>query len=64
MNNPLVKWLGVISRGAYQASAEDIRWAYEQVSHLWPDVELGSYSGEDESIDEGVKGHKSFDYQS
>ena len=35
----LEKWLGVIRRRTYQAASEDIRWAYEKVSDLWPDVE-------------------------
>ena len=26
VNNPLLKWLGLIITGAYQAAAEDSRW--------------------------------------
>ena len=37
-NKPLEKWLGVIRRGTHQSSSEDSRWAYEQVSDLWPDI--------------------------
>ena len=39
VNNPLVRWLGVIRRGSYQEESEDIRWEYEPVSNLWPDIE-------------------------
>ena len=35
-NNPLGKWIGLIRRGTYQAAPEDIRWAYEPLSDLWP----------------------------
>ena len=44
--NPLGKWLGVIKRGAYQASSEDSRWSYEPVSDLWPVIEPDSDSSD------------------
>ena len=36
--NPLGNWPGLIIRGTQQAAYEDIRWTYEQVSCLWPDI--------------------------
>ena len=39
VNKPLVKRLGVIRRGTYQAVAEDSRWAYEPVTYFCPDVD-------------------------
>ena len=53
INNPLVKWIGVIRRGTYQAASEDIRWAYEPASYLCPYIESDSYSRNNGSIDEG-----------
>ena len=41
-NNPLVKCIGVIRIGTYQAASEDSRWAYEPVSALCPDIEPDS----------------------
>ena len=55
MDNHLVKWLGVIIRGTYQAASEDSRCAYEPVSNLWPDIEPYSDSSDDGSIDEVIK---------
>ena len=52
VNNHLVKWLVVIRRGTYQANDEDIRWSYETVSDLWPDVETDSDSSYNVSGDE------------
>ena len=57
VNNTLIKWIGVIRRGSYQAADEDIRWAYEPVSDLWPDIE--PYS--DSSV--GGSGYKGSKYQ-
>ena len=37
-NNTLGKCLGLIRRGTYQTESEDIRWAYEPVYDLWPDI--------------------------
>ena len=51
VNNPLVKWLGVIRRGSYQAYYEEIRWEYEPVSNLWPDIEPYIDSSVDGSSD-------------
>ena len=51
--NPLEKWLGVIRRGTYQAAYEDIRWAYEPVYDLWPDIEPDSDFDKDGSSDNG-----------
>ena len=48
MNNPLLKWLLLIRRGTYQAVAGDIKWTYEPVSYLWPDIEAGSDSRYDD----------------
>ena len=39
VKNPLVKCLGVIRRGTYQAASEDSRWAFEPASNLWPDID-------------------------
>ena len=47
----------MIRRGSYQAADEDIRWAYEPVSDLWPDIE--PYS--DSSV--GGSGYKGSKYQ-
>ena len=46
-NNPLLKWLGVVRRGTYQAASEDISWAYEPVSDLWPYIDPDSDSSDD-----------------
>ena len=62
-NNPLLKWLGVIRRGTQQAASEDIRWAYELVSNLWPDIEPDSDSRDDGSSDEGRKDQENPDDQ-
>ena len=43
-NNLLENFLGVIIRGIYQEVSEDIRWAYEPVYDLWPDIEPDSDS--------------------
>ena len=43
-NNNLGKWLGLIRRGTYQAASEYIRWAYEPLTYLWPDIEPNSDS--------------------
>ena len=55
VNNPLVKCLGLIITGTYQAAYEDSRWAYELVSYLWPYGDPGSYSIDDGSISEERK---------
>ena len=54
-NNPLVKWLGSVRRGTYQASYEDIRWSYKPVSDLWPDMDPDSDSSVGGSSNEGSK---------
>ena len=53
--NLLVKWLGVIRRGIYQAASKDIRCAYEPVSDLWPDIKPDNDSSNYGSSDEGIK---------
>ena len=68
MKGPLVKTrleklIGLIKRGTYQASSEDIRWAYEPVSDLWPDIEPVSDSSNDGSSDEVSKDQDNPDYQ-
>ena len=55
LKDTMGKWLGVIRRGTYQAAVGDIRWAYELVSYLWPDVEPDSDSSDDNSGDDGSK---------
>ena len=55
VNNPLVKCLGVIRRGTYQAASEDSWWAYESVSDLWPYIEPYSDSSDGESSNKGGK---------
>ena len=52
VNNTMGTWLVVIRRGTYQANDEDIRWSYETVSDLWPDVETDSDSSYNVSGDE------------
>ena len=47
VKNILLKWLGVIRRGTYQAASEDSRWAYEPLSDLWPDIDPDGDSGAD-----------------
>ena len=63
VNNRLVKLLGVIIRGTYQAVDDDIRWEYEQASNLWsyvyPDIK-SSYYG---SSDKAIKYQENPDYQ-
>ena len=54
-NKPLVKWLGLIRRGAYQAGSEDSRWAYEPVSDLWLNIYPDTESSDEWSINEGRK---------
>ena len=51
VNNPLEKWFGAIIRGTYQAASEDIRWEYEPVSGLCPDIDPNGYSSDDGSSD-------------
>ena len=63
LKDPMGKWLGVIRRGTYQAAVGDIRWAYEPVSYLWPDVELHSDSSDDGSGDDGSKYRHNPDHQ-
>ena len=53
--NPLGKWIGVIIIGTDQSAYDDIRWAYEPVSDLWPDIETDSDSSAQLSRDEGRK---------
>ena len=62
-NNNLEKWLGLIRRGTCQAAYEDIRWAYEPVSDLWPDIELDSDSSDGGPIDEGSKNQENLEDQ-
>ena len=52
VNNPLVKWLGVIIRGTYQSASENRRWEYEPVYDLCPYIEAYSDSISDGSNDE------------
>ena len=47
VKNSLGRCIGVIRIGTYQAAAEDIRWAYEQVQDLWPDIDPNSDSSDD-----------------
>ena len=54
-NNLLGKWIGLIRRGTYQAAYEYIRWAYEPVSDLWPDIEPDGDSIDGGSRNEGIK---------
>ena len=61
-NNKLVKWLGVIRRGAHGAASEDSRFSYETVSHVCPDIEPDSESSDDDSSDEVIKYQDNPDY--
>ena len=63
VDNPLVKWIGVIRRGTYQSASEDSRWAYEPVSDLWSNIEPASDSSDDGSSDEGSKNQDNPDGQ-
>ena len=47
----------------YQAASEDIRWAYEPVADLCPDIEPVSESSNYWSSDEGIKDQYNTDYQ-
>ena len=55
VNNHLVKCIGVIRVGPYQASSEYIRWAYEPVYDLWSDIDPDSDYSDYGSRDEGIK---------
>ena len=55
VNNPLVKWIGVVRRVYYQVSAEYRRWEYVPVSYLWPDIDPDGYSSVDGLSVEGRK---------
>ena len=60
MSVPLVKmtlgtWIEIIRRGAYQAESGEVRWEYELVSDLCPDLEPNSDSSYDGSSDKGSK---------
>ena len=63
LNNPLKKCLGVIRRGTHQAASEDIRWTYEPVSDLGPDIEPDSHSSVDGLSYQGIKYQKNLDNQ-
>ena len=63
VSNTPVKWIGVIRGGTYQASSENIRWVYEPVSNLWPDIEPDSYSIDYGSSDEGRKYQENLEYK-
>ena len=54
-NNPLGKWLVVIRIGTYRSAFEDIRWGYEPVSDLWPNIEIDIDSSDYGYSDEGRK---------
>ena len=49
--------------GTYQAASEDIRWKYEPVYDLWPDIEPDSDSINYDPNDEGIKDQENPDYQ-
>ena len=60
MKGPLVKTrleklIGLIKRGTYQASSEDIRCAYEPLPYLWPYIDPDIESSDDGASDEGIK---------
>ena len=57
-NNPFGGWFGVIRIGTYQEAYEYIRWAYEPVSALCPDIERDSNSSDYGSIDGVSKDQK------
>ena len=63
VNSTMGKWLGVIRRGTFQAAYENSRWTYEQVSDLWPNLELSSNYSNYGSIDEGIKDQNILDDQ-
>ena len=63
VKNTLEKWLGVIIGGTYQAASEDIRWAYEPVSNLWPEKEPDIDSSDDGLTDEEIKYQEKQNYQ-
>ena len=63
VKNQLVKWIGVIRRGSYQAASEDSRWEYYPVSNLWLDIEPDSDSSNYGSSYEVVKYQENPDYQ-
>ena len=51
ISGPLAKnllgvWLVLNLRGAYDAAAGNIMWAYEPVSEFWPDTDLVSDSSD------------------
>ena len=60
---PLGKWIEIIRRGAYQADSGEVRWEYELVSDLCPDLEPNSDSSYDGSSDKGRKDQKNPEYQ-
>ena len=55
MKIPLRKWIEIIRRGAYQAESGEVRWEYELVSDLCPDLEPNSDSNDDGSSDKVIK---------
>ena len=55
VKKPLLKWLGVIRRGSYQASAEDSRCSYELESELCPGIYHDSDYSVGKSSNEGSK---------
>ena len=60
---PLGKWIEIIRRGAYQAEFGDVRWEYELVSNLCPDLEPNSDSSYYGSSDKGSKYQEKPEYQ-
>ena len=61
--NPLGKWFGVIRLGTYKTAYEYIRWEYETVSDLCPDIESDSESSNNDSSDKGIKDQENSYYQ-
>ena len=53
----------MIRIGTYQTASEDIRWAYEPVSGLWPYIEPDSNSSGVGSSDEEIKDQENSDGQ-
>ena len=61
VNNTTEKCIGVITRGTYQESSEEIRWEYEPVYALWPYIEPDTDSSVDGSSEKGGKYQENLD---
>ena len=68
ISGPLAKnllgvWLVLIVRGAYDAAAGNIMWAYEPISEFWLVIDLVSDSSDKDSGEEKITDQDNSKYQ-